>query len=292
MTPDFLDRFAAGADPPPGLQLLFPDPLDLDADALTAFLRDAPELAGVRVELVRVAAQPAAARLVSADGPPPSVLGLVEWGPHRVKLAGFDAPMPYGPVEVCVGPAMIPPPYKHDARHHAAHVLLYYAGTHPDPLEQFVALGAVASALARYEAIVVLNEEARAAVLALDLIPEAGESILETLRTLPVPYLYGGFVKIDAGDPDRPWVRTFANRRLGLPDLAQHLSGHDETSKAFRLFAGMLGYLRQTGERFEPGDTVDLGDGTRLRLRSPTELEWFLESEGTMLIIEPLTDQG
>ena len=283
---DFFDRFSApAAGPPQSLQLLFRDPLDLDADALAAFLRH-PELAGVAVELVRVADHPAAARLVSADGPPASVLGLVEWGPHRVKLAGFDAPMPYGPVEACVGPAMIPPPLKHDAKHHGSHVLLYHAGE-ADPLERYVALGAVASALARHDAIVVMNEEARTAVQAVDLIPDDGEDILHTLRGLPIPYLWGGFVKLDVGDPTQPWVRTFANHRLGLPELAYRLDDHRETSRVFQLFAGMLGYLRQMGERFEPGDAVDLADGGKLRLRSPAEAEWFLESDGEMLVVEP-----
>lgn len=288
MTPDFFDRFAAdpGPGPPVGLQVLFHDPLDLDADALTACLRSHPELAAVRVELVRVADVPAAATLVSADGPPAAVLGLVEWGAHRVRLAGFDAPMPYGPVEACVGPAMVAPPVKQDAKLHESHALLYYAGTHPDPLERYVALGAVASALARLDAIVVLNEEARTAVQALDLIPDEGEDLLRTLRGLPLPYLYAGFVKLDVGDPDRPWVRTFAAHRLGLPDLARHLESHRETSRAFRVFAGMLGYLRQSGERFEPGDGIDLGGEGKLRLRAPTESEWYLESEGTMLVVE------
>src|SRR5918995_5701963 len=97
MTPDFFDRFAAdpGPGPPIGLQLLFHDPLDLDADALATGLRSHPELAAVRVELVRVSEVPAAANLVSADGPPASVLGLGEWGEHRVRLGGVGAPDPH-----------------------------------------------------------------------------------------------------------------------------------------------------------------------------------------------------
>jgi hypothetical protein len=288
MTPDFFDRFAAAASPgpSPGLQVLFHDRLDLEVDALTALLRTHPELADVRVELVRIADVPSAEKLVSADGPPPAVLGLVEWREHRVRIAGFDAPMPYGPVESSVGPAMVAPPVKQDAKLHKSHALLDYTGSHPDPLERFVALGAVASVLARLDAIVVMNEEARTAVPAIDLIPDEGEDILHTLRTLPIPYLYAGFVKLDVGDPERPWVRTFAAHRLGLPDLGYRLSGHGETSRVFRLFAGLLGYLRQSGERFEPGDGIDLGGEGRLRLRAPAEPEWFLESEGTMLVLE------
>lgn len=291
MGPDFLDRFAGptapGQPPPLSLQLLFADPLDLTAGAVSASLRDYhPDLREAAVELVPVASNPLAARAVSADGPPAALLGLIEWGRHRVKLIGCDAPMPYGPVEACVGPAMIPPPMKVDAKQHRSHVLLYYAGTDPDPLEQYVSLAAVAGALGRFNGIVVMNEEARAAVPALDLIPEPGEEALRTLRSLPVPYLWGGFVKLDVGDPARPWVRTFACHRLGLPDLALHLTGHDRTSRAFQLFSGLLGYLTQTGEAFAAGDTIDLGEGTPLRLREPTDDEWYLESPGTMLVVE------
>ena len=281
----FFDRFATPSPGPPlSLQLLYPECLDLDAEALTRFLQTYhPELAGATVELMNAAGT----QLVSADGPPASVLGLVTWGHHVVKLASFNAPMPYGPVESCVAPAMIPPELKDEAKRHASHVLLDYAGTERDPLEGYVALAAVAGALARFGAIVVMNEEARTAAPAFDLVPDPEEDALTTLRGLPIPYLWGGFVKLDVGDPTRPWVRTFANHRLGLPDLAYHLAGHSETSRVFKLFAGMLGYLRQTGEMFEAGDTLDLGNA-KLRLRAPTETEWYLESEGAMLVVEPL----
>jgi hypothetical protein len=283
----FFDRFsAARTDPDPqGLQLLFFEHPSLDAEAITAFLRTQPTLADATCELANVADVPAVLSLIG-DGPPPAVVGLIFWANHVIKLVVCHAPMPYGPVESCVGPALIPPPMKVDAQQHQAHALLYYAGTDPDPLERFVALCAAAGALARFDAIVVLNEEARTAVPALDLVPDDGEDALATYRSLPIPYLLGGFTKMDTGDADRPWIRTFANHRLGLPNLARQLDGHHQTAETFQLFAGMLGYLRQMGETFTPGDTVDLGTGPKLHLREPTESEWFLESSGVMLVVE------
>lgn len=281
----FYDRFSAArtdADPQ-GLQLLFFTPPELDADAVVTFLR--PHLPGVTCELAKVSDVPAVLSLIG-DGPPPAVVGLISWADHVIKLVSCNAPMPYGPVETCVGPALIPPPMKVDAKQHQAHALLYYAGTNPDPLERFVALCAVAGAFARFDAIVVLNEEARAAVPAFDLIPEDGEDPLDTYRNLPIPYLLGGFTKMDTGNADRPWVRTFANHRLGLPNLAKQLDGHEQTAETFQLFAGMLGYLKQMGETFTAGDAIDLGDGAKLHLREPTEQEWFLESSGVMLVVE------
>ena len=291
MTPDFVERFTElKTAVPQSLQLLFRDPLQLNTELLTQLLSRIAGLDDVRVELIAVADHPVAGTFVSPTGPPANFIGLIEWGLQRVKLAGFDAPMPYGPVEVCVGPAMIAPPLKHDAKYHVAHVLLYDAGTEPDPLERYVALGAVASVLAQFDAIVVMHEEARTAVQALDLIPEEGEDILHTLRTLPLPLLWGGFVKMDAGDPDRPWVRSFANHRLGLPNLAYHLAGHEETARIFQVFSGMLGYLRSINETFAEGETVDLGDGTQFRFRAPADSEWFLESEGTLLVLEKVVE--
>ena len=286
---NFSARFAAAvvSDPPFGLQVLFAGGLALEAAGVAEAVRGHhPTMAESVVELVPAAGESAAKQL-SGGGPAASVLGLVSWGPHVVKLVACDAPMPYGPLETCVVPARLPPDLKQEALRHGSHALLYYAGFEPDPIEKYVALAAVAAAVSRFGGLVILNEDARAAVPAFDLIPEEDEDILGTLRGLPIPYLWGGFVKLDVGDPDRPWARTFANARLGLPDLAYHLSSHAETGRVFQLFAGMLGYLKQMREEFTAGDTIDLGDGPKLRLRLPTELEWYLDSDGPMLVVEP-----
>ena len=284
----FLDRFAAARTDanPLGLQLLFFAPPDLDADALVAFLRRESELAVATCELVRVADVPGASAFIGGDGPPASVLGLIAWGDHAVKLAQFDAPMPYGPVESCVGPALLPPPMKVDAKRHQAHILLFYAGTFADVRERFVALCAVAGALARCDAICVLNEDARTSCPAFDLIPDEGEDALATYRRLPVPYLLGGFVKMTVGDAGILWVRTFANHRLGLPDLAIRMADHGRTARTFQLFTGIAGYLLETGEALTAGESLDLGDGTTYTVRDPTEAEDFLTSPGAMLVLE------
>ncbi len=289
---DFWSRFenpTPDSPPPVGLQLLFADPLDWDDDAIRLALHSYhPDMASARIELVNATGDARAAKLVGGDGPPVTQLGLIDWGVHTVQLLAFNAPMPYGPLEVCVGPAMIAPPLKVDAKQHQSHVLLFYAGQAPEVRERYVALGAVAGALARFGAVVVLNEEARAAVPASDLIPDPGEDALQTLRQLPIPYLWGGFLKLNVGDPDRPWVRTFANHRFGLPEFARQLAAHSETSQTFRLFTGLIGYLEETQEQFHPGDTLDLGEDGKRTLRAPTETEWFLDAyaDGTMLVVE------
>ncbi|MCZ2341770.1 MAG: hypothetical protein LC104_08230 [Bacteroidales bacterium] len=295
MTETFLKQFhqtAAGATVPAGLQILFAEPPELHADAVATVIRGYhPDLREATVELHRVAGTPLATTVVSGDGPPAAVIGLIRWGEHQLKLIAFAAPMPYGPVETCVGPGLLPPELKADARRHQAHVLLFHGGPHPDPLEQLVALAAVAGALSRFGGIVVLNEEARAAVPWYDLLPGDEEDGLATLRGLPIPYLWGGFVKMDVGDATRPWVRTFANHRLGLPNLAYHLTSHAETARIFQLFAGMLGYLKTMQETFSAGDVIDLGD-SKVRLREPSDREWFLDSPGSLFVVEPIVAES
>ncbi|HEY2784557.1 MAG TPA: hypothetical protein VGJ05_06230 [Fimbriiglobus sp.] len=290
---DFITRFHDAAPSAPGvplsLQLLSIEPLTITGEMLTAALRDChADLHAADAELVpasHLAGQ--AATLV--DGPPASLLGLVTWADHVIKLIGFDAPMPPGPISGTLAHSLfVPPTFRDIGRHHAAHVLLYYAGTNPDPLERFVALGCVAAALARFGCVVTLNEEARTAIPTSALLPDDGdEDMLAELRDLPVPYLYGGLTKIELTDPPgRLWFRTFANHRLGLPNLATPGRSHDQFSTTFQTFTSLLNYLRSTGLKFEIGETVRVDDDHYYTVREPKPEEWWLDSDGELLVLE------
>ncbi len=287
----FSERFTAVANRPnpAALQLLFADLTDLTAEAFATVVRDYhPTLSSAAVDLVPANALPADATGVTPDGPPPTLLGLVAWDEHAVKVVAFDAPMPPNAVESCLRPALLPPDFKDTARRHRAHALLYYAGRHADALEQMVAVGCVAGALAHLGAIVTLNEEARAAVASFALLPDDdGEDMLATLRGLPVPFLYGGFVKMELTDVPGVWVRTFACPRFGLPNLAYHSPAHADGERLFHLFSGVLGYLRETGLAFEAGELVRIDEATAIRVREPAAKEWWLDSDGPLWVLEP-----
>lgn len=263
------------------------------AESLAAAVRGLhAQLAGAATEWHAVDGSVETAEIVGGEGPPATHLGLISWAGHAVKLFGFDSPMPPGPISGTLGHSLfVPPSFREIGRTHAAHVLLAYAGTATDPLERFVALGCVAAALARFGCVVTLNEEARAAVPTSALLAEDGEDQLAALRGLPVPYLYGGLTKIELTDPPgRLWFRTFANHRLGLPNLARTGTGHDQFSATFELFTSLLNYLRTTGLKFETGETVRVDEDRYFTLRGPKSEEWWLESEGGMLVLEPGMD--
>ena len=301
---DFLHRFSGFGTPAPGgelvanprvenplgLQLLFDAPLDLDADALALALRAFhPDLAAAAAELHVVPRTEPPGGHPENDSPP-AVLGLAGWGRHIVKLIGFNAPMPSDAVEACVRPAHFAEDLKQLAYGHVAHVLLYYAGYEQDPLEQYVALGAVAAALARFGAVTTLNEHGRTAIPAAALLPQDDEpDALDVLRQLPIPLIYGGFVKLEVEGKPGVWMRTCGAGRLGLPDLALRAAGHHEGQRTFFLFSRLLDYLRESGRSFAPGHTMQVGDDLYLRLREPAEAEWYLETEGEMLVCEPIS---
>jgi hypothetical protein len=303
---DLLDRFFGRGTPRPGgdpvanpalenplaLQALFDAPLDLDADAVALALRSYhPDLAAATAELMVVPREGAPEGHPENDSPP-ALLGLIGWGNHVVKLIGFNAPMPAEVVERCVRAAHYDQETKEVAYRNAAHVLLYYAGYDPDPLEQYVALAAVAGVLARFGSVVTLNEHARTSVPSAALLPhpEDADDMLTALRTLPIPFLFGGFVKLEVEGEPGVWMRTYGNGLLGLPDLAIRAEGHHEGQTVFFLFSNMLGYLLESGKSFAPGHTMQVGPDTYLRLRDRSEAEWFLEADGEMLVAERITE--
>jgi hypothetical protein len=260
-------------------QLLFPDRLDLEERAVEESLRAFhPELSEARVEFLTLEEDPES---------PSGLIGLAGWGDHVVKFFGMNFPIPQEVFDLCVRTAHFGEPLKEEARKHQSHLLLYYAGTHGDPLERYVAMTAVATALARFDAILVMNEAAHASFPAAALLlDEPAEDGMKMLRTLPIPLLYGGFVKMEVEDRPGVWMRTFGNSLLELPDLAMLVGGHHEGGETFDLFANMLAYLHDTRVRFAPGHTMQVGPETFLRLRLPDPAEeYFLDSDGEMFVV-------
>ena len=294
----FADRYRARltAAPPISLQVVLPTPFaecGLDGPTLAAEVRAYHRDMNEAVVEFAVADTPEVANLVNPGGPPLSWAALASWGDHAVRLAGFDAPMPYGPIASCVAPALMPPEVKRDAAAHRSHVLLDHGGPSADPYERYLALMTVAGALARFGATAVLNEEGRTACPAFDLIPEDSEDAFATLRTLPLTYVMIGFARTSVGAPERPWVRTYGAHLFGLPDLAYQATGQGEWGTVFGWFAATLGYARETASTLAAGQALNLDGETELLLTSPPRPGGDLfESEGELLVVSRAGEPG
>jgi hypothetical protein len=281
----FLDRIlgrqkaeaAPRRETPLSLQLLLPRQLRLDVNVLTRSLQGFhPSLSQAHFEFDRQASTKMGAEV-----------GVARWGKHSVQVVVLGMQMPAAVVELCVGPAHYGAELKAQARAHAAHALLFYAGEEQDRLEQYVALAVVAVALAKEGALVVLNESAHTSFPAQALIPEEGEDLLELLRTMPLTAFYVGFVKLEVEGVEGVWMRTYGAPKLGLPELAWHARSHAEGEETFELFSGLLEYLRSSGRSFSDGHTAEW-HGRQVKIRAPRGGEKkFLDSEGPLFVLEP-----
>ncbi len=304
MADDLLDRFFGRGVPqlggppvanprtgdPLGLQLLFNEPLALDAGEVQKALRDYhPELAGATAELFAVPPHDGAA---GHDGAEPALMGLCGWGRHVVKVVGFAAPMAAETVRACVRPALLDPQFKKIAYEHQAHVLLYYAGYDGDALEQYAALAAAAGALAYFGATFVLNEIGRTAVPAAVLHPheEDNGDMLGALRRFPLLLLYCGFAQFEVEGTPGVWMRTHGADRFGLPDFAHRTENRELVQFTFELFNNLFAYLRETGIRFGPDSRFQLDDHLFFQFRARTPDEWYLESPGEMLVVDRMSE--
>lgn len=274
------DSRALAANPdvenPLSLQVLFNAPLALADDTLKAALcAYHPSMSKARVE-------------IAPDMP--EVLGLAGWGEHVVRLVGFNAPYPKDSLEACVAPAHYPGTVKDEVRAHASHIILYYGGFAKDPLEQYVALAAVAGALTGFGAVAVLNETAHTSLPAGVFDAESlGEESLDLLRTLPLNMLYCGFVKYDVDGVAGVWMRTYGADRFGLPDFAALARGHDEGEYYSNMFNNIMGYMLESGAELAAGHTMQIGENAYMKLREPAQEEYFLDGPAQVLVAEIIT---
>ena len=277
------DDSAAGAlvanpavENPLSLQVLLSRPLSATASELTEALQAFdPEMSKARVEIDAE---------LSRDG---NVFGLVGWKRHVVKVLGMGLPMPSDPVEACLQPSHYAAEIKEQARRHEGHVLLWYAGYEDDIGERYLALTAVAGALAMFGAVVVLNESAHTSLPADMLIdPQLGKERLHFVREIPLLMLNCGFVKCEVEGVDGVWMRTFGAHQYGLPDFAAHAAGHHEGERYFGIFENTLGYLRDSKAEMLPGHTMQLGEEEFLRCREPSDSEDFLVADGELLVVD------
>jgi hypothetical protein len=55
------------------------------------------------------------------------------------------------------------------------------------------------------------------------------------------------------------------------------------------MISNVISYLLSSGATFAPGHTMEIGPDTFLKVRVPVPDEYFLESEGEMLVLEKIS---
>jgi hypothetical protein len=259
------------------LQVLFPQPVWLTADALTSRLRELhPSLAQAHVEIMTGALVPGSDQLAQ--------LARVRWEKHTVHVGFFETPMPPGMLEQTVDFALLDETLRARARAHTAHAVIVYKGEEKDPLEQYTVLAKIVAALVPLGAIVAVNPNGFTSYPAHDLTARPGEDLDEMLHTLPLMALFVGFVRVQVAGVKGIWIRTCGAPLLDMPDLAMHTRDYEEGPRAFLIFKNIFAAMRDSGVRFSPGDMVDDGE-VQWKFRKPRGKEGFLHSS-RMLVLE------
>ena len=258
------------------LQVAFAGPLPNQADALTRALQAYhPSMADARRTRYRRRPLAGPGGLGRACGP----LGRLQRAAARGHGRGLR------------GAGALPAEVKAEVRAHASHVLLYYTGHDADPLEQYVAVAAVAGALAEAGGVAVMNEHAHTSLPAgVFTRASLGDESLELLRSLPLTMLYCGFVKYEVEGTEGVWMRTYGADRFGLPDFAALAEGHHQGEFYSNIFNNIMAYLLQSGAEMDAGHTMQIGENAYLKLREPDEPEYFLQGPGRTLVAEIIAE--
>jgi hypothetical protein len=226
------------------------------------------------------------ARVVSGAGTPGDPW-LLEVAGGRARIAFDDRPHPAdADLEAAIAWAHYGAELKEAARGHGSHVEIALVTENADPLERYALLAGIAGALAGPDALVVVHKAAHASLPAAALRAEPGAGgRLATIRALPIPLLFCGFVKLEVEDEPGVWMRTWRADLVGLPDFAAHVSGHDWGERVLDTISALYRHLTRTGTKFRPGDTATVSPGVTLAFQAPDPDLEFLAARGELLVL-------
>jgi hypothetical protein len=266
---------------PLSLQVLFSGNFNLNVTELAkSFKSYHPKLSEAKIEIDED---------LKNKGTP---IGLIGWGDHVIQIVGFNQPMPSESLEYCIAPSHYPQELKEKARAHGSHLILYYTGYDLNPINQYASMALVAGFLSNFGAIVVTNESAHTSFPAIALCKDDKNDfdIIEYLETLPLALLYCGFVKYDVEGVNGVWLRTYGAPLLGLPDMASLVENHSFSQDIFDIFNNVFIYLLDSGAKFYPEDTMQVGEDIYMKLRLPTDDEYYLDSEHDLFVAEFISE--
>jgi hypothetical protein len=256
------------------LQLLFSGNIPVDVDQIIRAMQQLnPSMSDAQCDLE--------AGLAGED----KAFGLAGWGEHVIQIVGFDCPMPGDVVERCVQCSPYPDEVKEQGLAHQGHMMLWYRGYDMTPLNQYVALGMLAGALAEFGAVVTLNESACASVPAALMTDAAKDSEPEIIRYLPLNLLYCGVIQTEFEDGQR-WTRSVGANLLNLPDFALRVLEQDHVARFYQFIGDILPYLLDSDATLEPGHTMQVDEEIFIRVNNPTGNDEFFKSDGTLLVME------
>lgn len=223
---------------------------------------------------------------LGSDDPQQLGLGLIEFEDHQLQLFGLDIAVPQTTIEHTIGFSEWRTSDTDPMRQHTAHILCFYEGSNPDPVEQIIALYKVASCFLPLGLLGVLDETAWNCIPSsfFEVIFKPGS--LDRCREVIPMGIWNNVVKV-ARPNGGIWICSKGNHRFGVQDFA-YLGEMSDFDSIRDTIASLFYYSVSSGITFTAGETAQIGDRVALRFSTPIEFQNFFDAPLGTLVIQKI----
>lgn len=215
-----------------------------------------------------------------------TLFARVQFNDHRLKLVGFNVPVPAPTVERTIQVSNWQQEQKQSLRNHRAQIICFYEGTNPNPTEQLLALYKMAYGFYPDGLLGVLDEDAWNCMPRSFVNQQVNPEMLQACRTDIPLGIWTGFVKFFKPD-NQVWFCSKGHHRFGVPDFA-YLAPISAADQAFDLFSSLFNYVHRYDAHLKSGDTAQLGTHY-LRFSDVQEYHDYLATPSGTLVVEQLS---
>ncbi|WP_176461670.1 DUF4261 domain-containing protein [Anaeromicrobium sediminis] len=212
-----------------------------------------------------------------------NILSVIEFDDHKIKLVGFNGPLPSNTINHTVNCSYWKPDEKEVMRNHKAHIICYYHGKNSDPIEKYIALYKVAYAFMENGLIGLINEDAWTCNLAYVIDDLMNEGMLEECRNVPPLLLWTNLVKMPT--ESGTWMFTKGNHIFGVNDFA-YKGDMSKASEVNEIFNNIFYYIYENKVNVEVGHTLQIKEDVYLKFEKVTEEKEYIEGPLGTLVIE------
>lgn len=211
-----------------------------------------------------------------------TLLSVIEFDNHRIKLVGFNGPIPKTVIEHTVDCSYWKPEDKEVIRNHSAHIICYYDGYNEDPIERYIALYKVAFSFKSNGLLGIINEDAWTCQPANVLDNLISKEMIAESRKIPPLMIWTNFIKIPL--PNGTWMVTKGNHLFGIKDFA-YKGDMTEAKQINQIFDNIFYYIYENNALIDVGHTLQIEAEVYLKFDDLYEEKELLEGPiGTLVV--------
>ena len=218
------------------------------------------------------------------------LLAEASFGNHLVEIIGIQAPVPKDVIERCILPSHWAADIKELMQSHRGNVVLCYAGSDPDPVEQYLALYKVAAGLRDDNVVGVLNEAAWSCHPAPIIEKLISPDLIQVCRDSPPLIFWTGFLIIETDEGF--WFFTKGYHLFGLRELVMFSEQPEGVQKVIEIFNELFYYFFFEKPEVQTGDVLGLNENQFFEFHEPAEGNPLPESATGYFLIQSVDPEA